>query len=455
MTPLLEVNPQLLLSGINPSLPVPLCPLWTDGVGVIFADASVQNFPGQEDMFQLSEPPVDMIQAFVNGSPRLYVGTSRRLLKYTLGAGVTELLLGDFGAWNLVAWGDWLIASDGVSPVLVSKDTAGAVALAGVNFTSARVIEKYANYIFAANTSNGETRVQWSTLDNPEVWIPDVNNTAGGYTIRDMDSGIMSTAALGSVQALYSGDSMFTMRYVTDRDVVFSILPAVQGLGAVSRRSVVSDGRFNWGLTQRSVFKTDGISKAFVDEPRVRKILRESTDWDAAEQIYGSLDETRHLVQWHLPQVAGGFKTLAYDYEGDSWTYPHAGVYCGLEDGTFNSLLLGRAAKIQRIRGSTPAASYIQTKPLDCGTRDKHKLFQELWLDIEADAGVEVHVSYCMDSVYDTPTAVEVYPAAERIPLNVETSTAVAIIVKISAPDGKSWRLAGMRIQGELGGNVS
>lgn len=455
MTPLFETQPGLVMSGLTPSLPLPLRPLWADGLGVIFSDASAQNFPARQTLLSLAEAPLELIQAFVGGSSRLYVGTSKRLLRYAAGTGAVELLLGDFGAWNLVAWGDWLIASDGQNPVLVSKNTAGAVALAGTTFSSARIIEKYANYVFAANTSNGETRVEWCTLDNPEDWTPTAVNTAGYYDIRDMDSGIKATAVLGSAQALYSGDSQFLMRYVTDRDVVMSILPAVGGLGAVSRRSVVSDGRLNWGLMQKGVFKTDGVSKAFVDEPRVRKLLRETTDWNAAELIYGSLDEARHMVQWCLPQVAGGFKTLAYDYDGDSWTYPHSDVYVGLEDGTFNSVLLGTDTAVQYIGAGTAAASYLQTKPLDCGDRTKNKMFQELWLDIEADAGVIVKVGYCRDSIYETPELTETYAAAERIPLQFGGSSAVALVFRIEAAAGKTWRLAGFQLRGTVAGNVS
>lgn len=455
MKELFVTTPQLVLSGLTPGLPLALRPLWNEGLGVIFSDAVAQSFPARASLFALAEAPLDIIQAFVDTTPRLYVGTSRRILRYTQATGAVQLTLGNFGAWQLLAWGDWLIASDGINPVLVSKNDPSLVALAGTTFTYARIIEKYANYVFAANTSNGATRVEWCQLDSPEDWTPTVDNTAGYYDIRDMDSGIISTAALGPVQALYSGDSMFTMRYVTDRDVVMSIVPAVQGLGAVSRRSIVSDGRLNWGLTQRGVFKTDGSSKAFVDEPRVRKILRSTTDWDAAEQIYGSLDETRHMVQWHLPQTAGGFKTVAYDYDGDSWTYPHDGVYVGLEEGAFNSTLLGTATAIQQVGSGVNTASYLQTKPLDCGTRDKSKKFQELWLDIEADEGVLVKVGYCYNSIYETPTLSETYAAAERIPLAYGGSDAIAIVFRIEAAAGLSWSLSGFRLQGELSGNLS
>lgn len=453
MKPLFEATTQLIMSGLTPGLPLPWRPLWNEGLGVIFSDAVAQNFPARETLFALEEAPLDIIQAFVDTTPRIYVGTSKRVLRYTQATGAVQLTLGNFGAWQLLAWGNWLIASDGTNPVMVSKNDLNFVALAGTTFTSARIVEKYANYVFAANTSNGATRVEWSQLDNPEDWTPTVDNTAGYYDIRDMDSGIISTAALGPVQALYSGDSMFTMRYVTDRDVVMSILPAVQGLGAVSRRSVVSDGRLNWGLTQRGVWKTDGSAKVFVDEPRVRKILRSTTDWDATEQIYGSLDETRHMVQWHLPQLDGSFKTVAYDYDGDSWTYPHDGVYVGLEEGAFNSTLLGTDSAIVQVGTGTCAASYLQTKPLDCGTRDKNKKFQELWLDIEADEGVVVKVGYCYNSIYETPTLDDTYAVAERIPLNV--ADAVAIVLRFEAAAGLTWSLAGFRLQGELTGNVS
>jgi hypothetical protein len=446
MIELFTTSPQLVLSGVTPSLMESQIPLWKNGSGILFSDASVQNYPGSTQLFALSAPPLDLIQAYVDTDKRIYVGTFQQLLRYTDGVGVTQLSLSVFGAWYLTSWGSWLIASDDQNPVQVSKDGVSLSNLAGTPFTRARIVEKYQNYLIAMNTSNGGTMVEWSNLDNPEEWnYADPTETSGQYPIRDMDSDIVATAALGTAQAIYSRNQMFLMQYTTDNSVVMSIKPAVEGLGAVSRRSIVSDGRFNWGLTRRGVFRTDGIGKSYVDEPRVRKFIRDEIDWENQEQIFGTLDETNHIVQWHVP-VTSGFKTLAYDYVGDSWTFPQENIYASGEEGIFSGILLASSSSVSLVGTGTAAESWVQTKALDCGSREVNKTFQCLRMDMTADPGVVIKVGFLYESIYATVVFEQEFAVAEEI--NLEERTAIALVLRIEAPAGKTWRLGGFSIHG-------
>jgi hypothetical protein len=93
----------------------------------------------------------------------------------------------------------------------------------------------------------------------------------------------------------------------------------VSGIGAVSRRSVVTVDPYNYGMNENGIWKTDANTFEYLDDPAVTKWLRERVDWARRAEIWGFHDSRLKQCRWQYPLVAplgGTFESVSYNYEG-------------------------------------------------------------------------------------------------------------------------------------------
>jgi hypothetical protein len=234
MRKLVDLNDgQMLERGIFPSLAENQTELWKTSSNVEFLSRKVKKAVG----FTLNNNSgtiYAIAQAFVDDQQRAYFATASSLWYNQIG--VTFNIGNGYdisGFWSLETWGNFLLATNEVDPPQVWKNTGMAEDLAGFTGVRAdrryRLFKKFKNHMLAFFGQ----QFDFSSESNIELWVPDVDNSAGGLFIRDLDSDVIAACPLGADMAVYAGDSMSIIRYV-GAPLYFGIEPAIDGIGAVS-----------------------------------------------------------------------------------------------------------------------------------------------------------------------------------------------------------------------------
>lgn len=424
-------------------------PLWADGMNVEFQDGEVQQAKGYEIARPLAEKVLSFAQSHVGDENRAYFGTNKAV-KYYNGTKVISIGSGYAAQnWELVPFGSWLLASDGVNPLLLWKNVDQLAEVTGATFDWTKILTKWGPYVIAMNTSNGGNWIEWCTDDDPETWEVLSTNSAGNFTCRDLDTDIVSCGKLGQTISIYTANKQQLMSYVGG-DFVFSVVPGLEGIGAVSREAVLSVGGFDFGLSHDGLWTSDGTGFTYLDTMDMSKWLAKHVNFDAANTIKSGKFKNKILFALPIDGATTPNVTLSYNYvtkafgmydfvpsafgEKSVFGYPLLGIG--------NALCFGEKGNL---KGESPLNSFIQTKPLDCGDNNLFKRAQQVLLTLQGSATLSVGVQETLDS------PIEWFHEADAATINnFLDREGLYLSLKISGKeDGTDWAFSGFKIRGE------
>lgn len=369
--------------------------LWEEGSNVVFRDRGFRRIAGAaQQSVVLGDQARSIVQAYVAGARRVYVGTDTALELHTQTAGVWSKTA--IGTWptagtyaDLETWGTWLVATNGADPVKVWKNSGALVNLVGTPFTRAKVIKRKQPFLLAFNTNNiGDTAAEWSSDSNIEDWTPTGANKAGNFNIRDLESEILAVEDLGPRLAVYSRSSMTVGTFVGG-PYVWGWQRAISGIGAVSRRSVVTLDPFNYGLTREGIFKTDGNSFIYVDDPAMTKYIKDTADFSREALFWGVRDSVLKCVTFYFQDASAVWHSVSYFPEMNFFTKGDLQLTAGAPREVFDlPLVAGEGLQLGYWQNGAdffgqPLSYSLKTKPLDFGVSDTEKLIQLVTVDGE------------------------------------------------------------------------
>lgn len=317
MRPIATLTPELINSGLHPSLPPNVSPLWQDGRNVIFRDGGVRPEVGQSVYFKRTEkaPVRGMLELRQDLHRKLYYGTNTKLFKYDpetlvvtpLGSGYSGVLheQPDLPAhrWAMVAWGDWVIASSAHQQILIDKNNgAGFVPLAGtpIPIFKPEILVKYGPHLIAFNHNDGQAghvTMWWCTDNNPEIWAPAADNSAGSQPLHDAPSSIRAALRFGNGIVAITDDTLHGINYVGD-PYYFGIGGRIEGIGAVSKHSVLEANGLLFGFGPRGIWSSDGNGVEYIDHPSVKNYIYDDLNKEQLSQIHGWHDVPRERIVW-------------------------------------------------------------------------------------------------------------------------------------------------------------
>ncbi len=458
-------------SGIWPGMVNVGCPLWFDGQNVRFNNGSVQKDKGYSQAFTsgVAIPVKGLGQQLVSAGQRIFFGTRSNLYRWDT-ASVASMASGFTGAddatatqpatyWLLVPWGTWMLATNGKDVVQVYKGSSFA-ALTGVTFTYARILLKWGPYVLAFNTSNGIDKVEWCDTDNVESWTPGASSAAGNYTFRDIESEIMAACLLGKNIAVFMLNSMQIGQY-TGPPYQFGFAPALEGIGAVSTRAVVSVGRQVFGLGPLGFWVTDGSSYQYIDEPAVRKWFFERVNLAQITKVCAFHDEDASAIKWFYPTTSGENDAgIFYDYKRKVWGIIGYGRSACLKKEVFAYPILGAGdGKVHYGNFGVNAdggalTAYVQSKPFSVSDAAIWKWIDHLIVEAEVTGTVEISVGF-QDTLNGTITWLDKTLAADAVPIFIEKSARWVSVRIRSTAVGADWEVSKLHLNGQpLGGPV-
>lgn len=377
---------QVVESGIFKSVHELNAPLWIDGHGVEFRDGQVRKArgyylptadavlfdsgaglfdaaagffdsgTGAADFTSPSAVPIRGVQQQRQSdrSQHLFWGDSTNLYHSSGSAGasvgsgftmqVDELSEKSAHTWSMVSWGDWMIATNGIDVPQIYKG-ASFTALGGVPFSAAEIFKVLGPFLLAFNTNNtGAFAFEWSKQDDPEVWDPTANATAGNLPIREFASEIVAAAHLGQALMVYGDDQS---AIITHRGApfIFGYRMGPGSIGAISKNSVVSVGRQNFGWGKNGIWVTDGTTVQYIDTPAIRQYIRDNLNRGQKSKIWGYHDEEQQRVVWYFPKgTSSNLENntgIGYSYVNGSWTFYGHGKTCAIERQVYGGPLAG------------------------------------------------------------------------------------------------------------------
>jgi hypothetical protein len=461
MQKLLEIpTGEVLSSGLFPGLAGKEPILWTNGENVVFDQGKVRKAQGYVGLETLSARMTGCKAARVIAAPHLYFGGGGAYYRYRASDGITALKSGLSGAgiWIFAPYGEHLVATDGVNGLRYYD---GADTLIATPFTNCRTMFGFRQQVFAAATSNGYNWIEWCDIDDAKTgWTPTLGNAAGNLQPRDLDGGFVAAHKLaGELIGLYTEGSLGHFTYLGGT-LQYGYKTKVPGAGAVSHYAVVPVRNVHYSIMRGRAIVTDGIVFDYIDDPAVRNYLDTVVNWGRSAEVFGWHDKLNSTIRWVLPTGVADFVGLGYRYDSRRWTKFNDNLLIGEESGVWENAMVFKTTRL--LRGDSTEmnndgaafTSYVQTKPLDCGDRERNKWVDKIVLDLEKTGTVELQVGFS-DDANDAPTwnTAQVAVDGDNFMDEDERREGLFVHLKISSSGtDNTWKLGSFSIHGEPAG---
>lgn len=213
--------------------------------------------------------------------------------------------------FDFTHFGDWTIINSSEGKAKLFKPSTAADY--GEAPSDVVVFMKKLNFILAIGHGDRGTQVSWSDSDNIEVWIPTTSNLAGSMAIDDFDTRIRAASRIGQSISVYSEDQLALVTYIAD-PYYFGQKVVLDGIGAVSKGAVCSDGKVNYGVGQNGVWWTDSNSYRYIDEGYLHDYLQDNVNWAQKSKIRAIRNDYTGCFEFHFPMHSS-----AVVNEGWSW----------------------------------------------------------------------------------------------------------------------------------------
>lgn len=466
---LIELRPgKGLDSGLYPSAEASAGVVWRDGINVWFRPLGIHQAPGRQLAVPvISRQPQAAAQAFTQAGARRLYFDDLGIVNYWEGVGTTAIgNLSTVGNPDFETWGDWLLATDNVDPIKIWKNT-GALATitdAATQFSKAKILRRIAQHVLAISTNILPTGFHWCTADNPEIWTPSTANSARNLNVRNLDSEIIAAEALGAGLAIYSRETMMLVRYVGPTQWFGTPTQALTGIGAVSRKSIVPFGNFNFGMSRAGIFKTDGSSFQYIDRPAFDTWLQENVNWSLANTIASYYDEILNMAVWSVPKLDGTRVAVAVDPKQNSssilqrdperFTYLDGDFGIALERQIFDYPIIGKTdgmyftSKSGTLVGNFDLTSHL----MDAGEPGMFKSWDFAFMSGNISSTSQIRFGFANEP---KTSSIEWLPwqfiTGQAIPFGPRESVYMAMEMKGTG----EFRMSSLVVMGEKAGQVS
>lgn len=265
------------------------------------------------------------------GDKFLVVGTHKKIYFRDISnfadiTGEAELTGETKDLWFHVAYGDYLILTNGKDPILKWSGSGDVEELGGTPPDTAKFLANFKNYLIAANISSGEVispgNIAWAGIGEMEKWAEgdDGSSTDYGETVVSDAMPITGLGVSTDFLVVYKQFSIHLVRFVGG-DIVFNIEDRIKGVGTSSPASVVILNGINFFLgTDKRFYAFDGTQAVNISE-NIKDILS-SIKTDNLGLVSAVTIPEQNLILWAVPagNVTGNNTLIIYNTATSAWT---------------------------------------------------------------------------------------------------------------------------------------
>ena len=394
--PILKLKDELK-TGQHPGISWGQIPLWELGENVKFSATGPKKIKGWSSPIATGtgSTPVRGISQNLGGTQQLFWGDQTTLYFWntvsvsTPGTGFTGIedatVIAPATQWSFAPFGSWMLATNGVDLPQVYKGASFAALDVDSQFTTAEIFIARGPHIIAMNTSVNGKEFVWCDTGDVEDWLATASNAAGSLIIREAQSDIVAGAPLGESVMAYTKEDSYRISYVGSPNT-FGYKPAATGIGAVSKHSVISVGRQNFGWGREGLWVTDGVSARYIDES-VRDYLNDNVNFSQISKVCGYHDEENKAVVWYYQSTSSTNdvdRGISYNYEDGTWALLSYGRTSVAERNVFDYPLSADASgeifydNFGNDADGSALSAWIRTKPMDGDVADLIKEIESI-----------------------------------------------------------------------------
>lgn len=264
-----------------------------------------------------------------NQSGRLFAGDSEKLYQLSAAVWTDWSKSGGYGPatdstrWRFFAYGDRMLAVNGIDPVQYLDMTSGDPSfedLAGSPGAPEYVVS-YLDFVFIAGGSLGGAVLKWSDALDSEEWTPGI----GMSDEQELTDGGRITGLVVTRAALYVLQEHCIRRVLfVGGDVIMRIDKIVEGVGCIEPNSVAAWGQDIFFLAESGFCRFDGVNApSLIGAEQVDNWFASDSrrlDWVT---MSAAIDPTRKLVGWAYASTASGQglpdTLLVFNYAVNRW----------------------------------------------------------------------------------------------------------------------------------------
>ena len=329
-------------SGVAPDMPYGKR-LWVADQNMRYTDEGMRPLPGQYYLINVDAgaPVLGMGELLDDNvephAPAIYYGNITSLYEILNGAltdvsRITGTYTGDpdMVRWSFSQWGKWRLATNGVdnpqlwqkaNPLTVDKEQFEDISVDSdlLSTFTAEIVRTNGAFTLFFNTDNDSAEYIWCSADDVLQYIPVEANSAGSHIIRELGSGIIAAEPFRKGIAVFGKNKMFYVRD-TGYPYYYGHEFLLEGIGAVSKDSVVDVGGRLFGFGQHAIWTTDGTGYQFIDDAVHREIY-DNFNRDQMNKVVALHNPTVTSVYFFWPEresleISRGF---SFDYKSQAW----------------------------------------------------------------------------------------------------------------------------------------
>lgn len=342
---------EALQSGIYPDLKGRSAPLWIDGRNLYFEDKALRGGLGQFLLFNPSEQSevLGITSTYLGGLPTIFYGTAAKLWRWDETNGLEDVTNtggaytgGTNDLWDFAAWGEWMIATNGVDTPQVYK-TGDFADVGGLGtITTIDAVVEWSPYMLGFATNLGEKEVAWSDTDDVEDWVATSTNAAGALEARGLNSAILSGKKVGDNICFASTDELRVVNYIRE-PFIFGIEPAIRGFGITGKHAFVTVGDIAYGFGPRGIWASDLIKAEYITHGILQDFIYNNINRDKWHKVVAFHDRVQSLVGFYYPTENSDMndRGVALNYRNNSWTIFNYGRSAAADVSVFDFAITG------------------------------------------------------------------------------------------------------------------
>lgn len=247
--------------------------------------------------------------------------------------------------------------------------------------------------VVAGSFSTSGSGLRWGDTNAPESFTISAASAAGSLPIREANGKLTACAPLADRQMVYTRTQAFFTQYLGP-PYVFGYQLAMNDVGVVGKNAVVSIAGYNYGLSDRGFFRTNGMTAEPIDTPQIRTWFQDRVNRDYIEMVNAVHAQDQNMVIWAYPCAPAKVnnEAVGFDYIKGTWTIFDFGWSAASNSEALNYPLLGYG--VTQYNGTTTvagemqlrkrpvtdaysppfASAYAETKDMDMGDKNTRKL---------------------------------------------------------------------------------
>lgn len=311
-------------------------------------------------------------------------------------------------------------------------------------------------FVFVIGPKGNRGKIQWSDIENYEVWTPTVTNRAGSLTISD-ESSVSSAISWKGKIYLFSSSAVYMVSYVGGT-LVYGIKKIVNQYDEpMSQRCVVATPNFLCWLNRNGVSVWDGQYRPV--ECDVHDFIKDNISIGYESFSFGGYNENFNEVWWFFCSTAPESgqpvcdKYVIWNITDNLWSVGNLSRNAWEASSVYNRPLLASVdgkvlahekGYLSASDGIGDATPYVQSAPQEIGSGDSLLMIDRMIPD-EKTVNAEVLTYTFTSSMYpttDKATSDDYTVTDGKIDLRL---SARQVAVKITGPTDSDWSIGTLR----------